>query len=96
MLFRSRITLRVKNAQITGKVVEQSGVCLLHPEVGVEASYGRIIEVSVAREMFDLAERKVLLVSVALWEGGLPVDVLPVEGVLEVALGEENSAWPVG
>jgi hypothetical protein len=30
---------------------------------------------------------------VALWKGGLPVDVLPPEGVLEVALGEENFAW---
>jgi alpha-amylase/alpha-mannosidase (GH57 family) len=92
----TRITLRVKNSKIAGQVVEQSGVCLLHPEVGVEASFGKIFEVSVAREMFDLAERKVLLASVALWEGGLPVDVLPVEGVLEVALGEDNFAWPAG
>jgi hypothetical protein len=32
---------------------------------------------------------------VALWHGGLPVDVLPAEGVLDVQLGEENFAWPV-
>ena len=31
--------------------------------------------------------------SVAMWKGGLPVDVLPIEGMLEVALGEENWAW---
>jgi len=35
-----------------------------------------------------------LLLSVALWEGGLPLDVLPVEGMLQVPLGEENYAWP--
>jgi len=34
-------------------------------------------------------------VGVALWHGGLPVDVLPAEGFLDVALGEENSAWEV-
>jgi len=36
-----------------------------------------------------------LRVGVALWHGGLPVDVLPAEGFLDVNLGEENSAWPV-
>jgi len=29
-----------------------------------------------------------------LWQGGLPVDVLPLEGMLEIPLGEENFAWP--
>ncbi len=32
---------------------------------------------------------------VALWHMGLPIDVLPAEGSLEVLLGEENSAWAV-
>ena len=45
------------------------------------------------RELFDLRGRRELLLSVALWKSGLPVDVLPVEGMLEVALGEENFAW---
>jgi hypothetical protein len=31
---------------------------------------------------------------VALWEGGLPVDLLPAEGWLELQLGLENFAWP--
>jgi hypothetical protein len=34
-------------------------------------------------------------IGVALWHGGLPIDVLPADGFLEVNLGEENSAWPV-
>lgn len=89
----TRITLRVKKGSIVGTVVEQSGSCLLHPEGSVEAAYGKILEVGIGKELFDLRERKSLLASVALWEGGLPVDVLPVEGVLEVALGEENFGW---
>jgi hypothetical protein len=26
----------------------------------------------------------------------LPVDVLPLEGMLQIPLGEENFAWPAG
>jgi hypothetical protein len=52
--------------------------------------------VSLARELFDLHGRRELLVGVALWKGGLPLDVLPVEGLLNVALGEEYFAWPAG
>jgi hypothetical protein len=32
---------------------------------------------------------------VAIWEGGLPVDLLPAEGLLEIHLGEEHFAWAV-
>ena len=68
-------------------------MCLLHPETVVSAAYEKIIEVGLAKELFDLRGRRELLLSVALWKSGLPVDVLPAEGMLEVALGEENFAW---
>jgi len=51
--------------------------------------------VSVAKEMFLLSNRKSLSLGVALWEGGLPVDLLPPEGMLEIQLGEDNFAWRV-
>ena len=89
----TRITLRVEHGKLAGCVLEQGGVCPLHPEAVVSAAYGRIIEVSLARELFDLHGRRELLLNVALWKGGLPIDVLPVEGMLTVALGEENFAW---
>jgi alpha-amylase/alpha-mannosidase (GH57 family) len=89
----TRITLRVEDGKLAGCVVEHGGVCLLHPQPVVSAAYGKIIEVGLARELFDLTGRRELLLSVAMWKGGLPVDVLPVEGMLEVALGEENWAW---
>lgn len=90
----TRITLRVKDRRVEQCVVEQEGACLLHPGPVVSAAYGKILEVSLARELFDLKNRRELLLSVALWEGGLPLDVLPVEGMLQVQLGEENYAWP--
>jgi hypothetical protein len=92
----TRITLRVADGKLDGCVVEQSGLCLLHPEKFVSAAYGKILEVSLARELFDLRGRRELLVSVALWRGGLPLDVLPVHGMLEVTLGEDNFAWESG
>jgi alpha-amylase/alpha-mannosidase (GH57 family) len=89
----TRITLTTQENKLTGCVVEQGGTCLLQPEAVVEAAYGKIIEVSVARELFDLRDRREVLLRVALCEAGLPVDVLPSEGVLSIALGEENFAW---
>jgi hypothetical protein len=89
----TRITLGVEEGKLQRCVLEQSGTCLLHPESVVSAAYGKILEVSLARELFDLKDRRSLLLSVALWKGGLPVDVLPTEGMLEVALGDENFAW---
>lgn len=89
----TRITLTAERGKLTGCVVEQGGKCFLQPESVVQAAYGKIIEVSVARELFNLRGRRELLLRVALNEAGLPVDVLPSEGVLPIALGEDNFAW---
>ena len=89
------ITVHVENGKMARCVVEQAGVCLLHPESVVAAAFGKILEIGVARELFECKGRRALLLNVALWEGGLPVDILPGEGMLEVALGEENYAWPL-
>lgn len=89
----TRINLTVKKSKLAGCVVEQHGACFLQPDAVVQAAYGKIIEVSVARELFDIRDRRELLVRIALCEAGLPVDVLPSEGVLPIALGEENFAW---
>jgi alpha-amylase/alpha-mannosidase (GH57 family) len=89
----TRITLKAVEGKITGAVVERAGVCILKPDTVVEAAFGKILEISVARDLFDLHGRRELLLSVALWKGGLPVDVLPEEGMLNMALGEENFAW---
>jgi alpha-amylase/alpha-mannosidase (GH57 family) len=89
----TRITLRVEGGKLKGCVVEHDGICLLRPEAVMSAAYAKVFEVGLARELFDLRGRRELLVTVALWTAGLPVDVLPIEGMLEVALGEENYAW---
>src|SRR5580704_2465269 len=87
------ITVRVAKREFAGCVQERGGACLLHPETMVTATFGKIIEVAMARELFDLRGRRLLLLSVALREAGLPIAVLPVDGMLELALGEDNFAW---
>ena len=57
------------------------------------AAYDKIIEVGLSKDLFEIQGRRELLVSVALWRGGLPLDILPAEGMLNVALGEESFAW---
>ena len=89
----TRITLRVEKRKLVGCVVEQGGLCLLRPEKFVTAAYDKLIEVGLAKDLFELQGSRELLVSVALWRGGLPLDVLPAEGMLNIALGEENFAW---
>ena len=89
----TRITVRVEQGKFAGYVLEQGGVCLLHPEGLVSAGYGKIIEVGVAKETFDLSAQKSLMVGVALWEGGLPIEVMPIDGMLDIPLGAEHFAW---
>jgi alpha-amylase/alpha-mannosidase (GH57 family) len=90
----TRITLTVHDGNLADCVVEQAGVCLLRPQGLVTAACGKILEIALARSLFDIRGRQDLLLTAALWIGGLPIDALPIEGVLNVALGEENFAWP--
>jgi alpha-amylase/alpha-mannosidase (GH57 family) len=89
----TRITLRVEDRKLTGVVVERAGVCLLRPWEFVDAAYESIIEVGLKKDLFDLKNQREMLLSVALWSGGLPVDVLPTEGMLNVNLGADSFAW---
>ena len=90
----TRVILGIHNGKLCDCIVENGGLCLLRPQTLVSAAYGNILELGIARALFDLSGRKGLLLSVAIWQEGLPVDVLPLEGMLEVSLGEENFAWP--
>ena len=76
------------------RAVEQDRLCLLNPAGASEAAFEQFLELAISKELFDLRGITQLQLSVALWHGGLPVDVLPAEGTLQVALGEEHLAWP--
>jgi hypothetical protein len=90
-----RVVVHLEGGKVSGYLVESRDMCLLGPDEVVRVACDKILEVSVAKELFVLGDRKSISVGVALWEGGLPVDVLPAEGVLEIRLGDEHFGWPL-
>ncbi|MBZ5697940.1 MAG: glycoside hydrolase [Acidobacteriia bacterium] len=90
-----RVVVHLEKGRASGYLVESRDLCLLGPDEAVQVACEKILEVSVAKEMVLLGERKSISLGIALWEGGLPVDVLPAEGLLEIQLGAENFGWPV-
>jgi len=89
------LVVSLERGHVKGFAVEKESLCLLNPHLVAEASFDRILEVAVKKSELSLKGQKKLRLGVALWHGGLPVDVLPAEGFLHVNLGEENSAWPL-
>jgi alpha-amylase/alpha-mannosidase (GH57 family) len=93
-LEETTVIAKVKGGQLQEFSIEKGRACLLNPK-GAAVGYVRILEVALTREMLELAGLSRFRLGVALWQGGLPVDVLPAEGYLDVQLGEENFAWAV-
>jgi alpha-amylase/alpha-mannosidase (GH57 family) len=103
--FEFRVTLRVAEelrvvtAVRHGKVqrlgLETKEACLLAPQELAEVAFDKFLEVSVSKQLLRLGSVRSFRLGVALWHSGLPVDVLPAEGYLEIRLGEEHFAWPV-
>jgi alpha-amylase/alpha-mannosidase (GH57 family) len=90
-----RVMMRVLEGKLVGYVVEHDGSCRLNPTDQVSVEIGKILEISLSRDLFNLQGLHSFRFAMALWQGGLPVDLLPIEGSLEVHLGEEACAWPL-
>jgi len=89
------VTAKLSHGKLTEFAVEQERLCLLKPSQAAEGAFEAILEVAIRKDLFDLRGATRLRLGVALWHGGLPVDVVPAEGILDVPLGEENFAWPL-
>jgi alpha-amylase/alpha-mannosidase (GH57 family) len=87
------IVVNLLRGHVQGFAVEKGRVCLLNPKRVAEVAFERILEVAIQKDQINLTGQTKFRLGVALWHGGLPVDVLPAEGFLDVTLGEENSAW---
>jgi hypothetical protein len=74
--------------------VESKDFCLLTPQNTVSVGLDRILEISVDRKLLVNGSQPTLSLAVALWEGGLPISLLPAEGWLEIPLGATHFAWP--
>jgi alpha-amylase/alpha-mannosidase (GH57 family) len=87
------VTAHMQRGYLVEFGIEQSRVCLLNPKESAEVAYDRFLEVAVNKEVFKLAGVNRLRLGAALWHGGLPVDILPAEGFLDIPFGEDNFAW---
>ncbi|HMD30778.1 MAG TPA: glycoside hydrolase family 57 protein, partial [Candidatus Acidoferrales bacterium] len=88
------VIVQVSEGKITGHSVEQAGGRLLTGAGKVRVGLGTILEAALAKDLISSMNHNVLDIGVALWHGGLPVDVLPAQGSLAVALGgEESFSW---
>jgi alpha-amylase/alpha-mannosidase (GH57 family) len=88
-----RIVLHMREGKLHEQRVETKDSCLLDPQDMVFAASDRILEVSVARKLLRLGKRNSFSLVIALWAGGLPIDLLPAEGSFEIPLGEDHFAW---
>jgi alpha-amylase/alpha-mannosidase (GH57 family) len=88
-----RVVVRLEEGRVSAYLVESRDLCLLGPDEVVKVACDKILEVSVAKDMFILGDRKSIQLGVTIWEGGLPVDLLPAEGLLEIQLGAEHFGW---
>jgi alpha-amylase/alpha-mannosidase (GH57 family) len=87
------IVVNLERGHVHGFAVEKDRLCLLNPKLVAEAAFERVLEVAIHKDQINFKGQTRLRLGVALWHGGLPVDVLPAEGFLDVNLGEDNSAW---
>jgi len=89
-----RVYAKVSAGTMGQVTVERNGLCLLDSASLVQLSFAKIFEVKIARQALVVpAGTQGIGLSVTVWEGGLPLDVLPADGFLMVALGAENFAW---
>ncbi len=89
------VVVKLERGRLEEFAVEKARVCLLSPASVATVAFERFLEVSVQRSELNLKGQRTLRLGVALWHGGLPVDVLPAGGVLEIVLGDEQAAWPI-
>ena len=87
------VVVKLERGRMKEFAVEKDRVCLLKPETAAVAAFQRTLEVAIRKDALELKGQSKIRLGVALWHGGLPIDVMPAEGFLEVGLGEENAAW---
>ena len=89
-----RIVLHMREGKLREQRVETKDSCLLGPAGdGRRRVRSASWKFPIARKLLRLGKRRSFSLVIALWEGGLPVDLLPAEGWFEVELGEDHFAW---
>ncbi|MHB8540582.1 MAG: glycoside hydrolase family 57 protein [Candidatus Acidiferrales bacterium] len=87
-----KLSVRVHEGKVANVTAERNGKAFDGAQK-ILAAAGKIIEVGIAKELFSLAGQNLVRFSVSLWRKGLPIDLQPSEGTIEVLLGEDFYAW---
>ena len=90
-----RIYVKISNSGVSGSHVEVNDACPLGADRHLRAAFANILELSITRSLLEVTGRQSFSINVSLSQGGLPVDVLPAEGWMDVRSGAETFAWPV-
>jgi len=89
------VVVNLERGRMKEFAVEMNRVCLLNPDTLAAAAFQRTLEVAIRKDALQLKGRTKVTLGVALWHGGLPIDVMPAEGTVDVFLGEEHAGWAV-
>ncbi len=81
------IVVNLERGRMKEFAVEKGRVCLLNPASIAAVAFDRTLELAVQKEHLELKGKSKFPIGVALWHGGLPIDVMPAVGFLEVNLG---------
>lgn len=90
----TKLSVCLQNGKIASASAERDGASIAF-EGKFCAAVDKVLEISVARSIVSLEGQNSIRLSVSLWSDGLPLDLLPREGSIELPLGEEFFAWPV-
>ncbi|HEV2183264.1 MAG TPA: hypothetical protein VGR39_06225, partial [Candidatus Acidoferrales bacterium] len=89
-----KIVLHVRGGKLASCTVERDGRELPCKPSQIAAALDKIVEIGISKDFFNLSGRRDIQLAVSMWRGGLPADLLPSSGSLEISLGAENFAWP--
>lgn len=89
-----RLLVVIEEGRFAGCLLDTEELCILGPHEFVEVAFDNILEVAIGRRLVMLAGETKLMLDVALWRYGAPVEFLPRELPLEVELGADAFAWP--
>jgi len=85
-----RIIARIGAGKLTGTSVQLNKAKLPAADELVELAFDRMLELRVAKEILPAWPVTSVRLGVGLWQSGLPLDVLPGEGLIELPLTLES------
>jgi len=88
------ISIRLENGKVVSYFAKRTSDVLALADEDLRVAADKVLELRLARRLFALEGQAAIRFSASLWSDGLPLDLLPREGSIELPLGEEFFAWP--